>query len=34
MNSEKIMAFLQAHWQFVTLVVGIVLLIGAVRNWN
>ena len=34
MDSEKIMAFLQAHWQFVTLVVGIVLLIGAVRNWN
>lgn len=34
MNSEKIIAFLQVHWQFVTLVVGIVLLTGAVRNWN
>ncbi len=34
MDSEKIMAFLQANWQFVTLVVGIVLLMGAVRNWN
>lgn len=34
MDSEKIMAFLQEHWQFVTLVVGVVVLIGAIRNWN
>lgn len=34
MGDEKIRAFWQAHWQFVTLVAGSVLLIGAVRNWN
>lgn len=34
MDSEKIMAFLQEHWQFVTLAVGVLLLIGAIRNWN
>lgn len=34
MDSEKIMAFLQEHWQIVTVVVGVVVLIGAIRNWN
>ena len=34
MDSEKIMAFLQEHWQIVTLAVGVVVLIGAIRNWN
>lgn len=34
MDSEKIMVFLQEHWQIVTLVVGVVVLIGAIRNWN
>ena len=28
MNSEQITAFLQAHWNFVTLVMGVVFLIG------
>ncbi len=34
MNSEQITAFLQEHWYFFTLVVGVVLLIGAIMNWN
>ena len=34
MNDEKMTAFLQENWQFVTLAVGVVLLIGAIRNWN
>lgn len=34
MDSEKITAFLQEHWEFVCLVAGAVLLLGAIRNWN
>lgn len=34
MDNEKVVAFLQAHWQFVTLAVGVLLLIGAIQNWN
>ena len=34
MNSEQITAFLQEHWNWVTLLIGAVLLIGAIMNWN
>ena len=34
MNSEQITAFLQEHWSWVTLIIGAVLLIGAIMNWN
>ena len=34
MNSEQIMAFLQENHNAVTLIIGIVLLIGAIMNWN
>lgn len=34
MSGEQITAFLQDHWYFVTLVVAVVLLIGAIMNWN
>ena len=34
MCSEQITAFLQEHWDWVTLVIGAVLLIGAIMNWN
>ena len=34
MNNEQITAFLQEHWNWVTLIIGAVLLIGAVMNWN
>ena len=34
MNSEQITVFLQDHWNGVTLIIGIVLLIGAIMNWN
>ena len=34
MNSDQITAFLQEHWNWVTLVIGAVLLIGAVMNWS
>ena len=34
MDSEKITAFFQEHWYFVTLIVGVVILIGSLMNWN
>ena len=34
MNSEQITAFFQEHWYFVTLAVSVVILIGAIMNWN
>ncbi|MFR5495005.1 MAG: immunity 17 family protein [Ruminococcus bicirculans (ex Wegman et al. 2014)] len=34
MGSEKVTAFLQEHWYIVSAIVGVVLLIGAICNWN
>ncbi len=34
MDSEQITTFLQQHWYIVSVVVGVVILIGAIRNWN
>ena len=34
MNSEPITAFLQEHWYIASVIIGAVILIGAVRNWN
>ena len=34
MNSEQITAFLQENHNAVTQIIGIVLLIGAIMNWN
>ena len=34
MNSEQIAVFLQAHWEWVTLIIGIVSVIGSILNWN
>ena len=34
MNSGQITAFLQEQWNWVTLIIGAVLLIGAIMNWN
>ena len=34
MNSKAITAFLQKHWYTASLVAGVVLLIGAILNWN
>ena len=34
MNSEQITAFLQEHWYIVSVNIGVVSLIGAIRNWN
>jgi len=34
MNSEQITAFLQEHWYIVSAIAGVVLLIGAICNWN
>ena len=34
MNSEQITAFLQEHWYIASVVIGAVILIGAIRNWN
>ena len=33
MDSEQI-TFLQEHWNWVTLIIGAVLLSGAIMNWN
>lgn len=34
MNGEQITAFLKEYEEIVTLVVGVVAMIGAIRNWN
>ena len=34
MNGEQIAAFLQEHWEWVTLIMGIVSVVGSIRNWN
>ena len=34
MNAEKITAFLQKNHNAVTLIIGVVLLMGAIMNWN
>ena len=34
MNSEQITAFLQEHWNWVTLIMGIASVVGSIRNWN
>ena len=34
MNSGQITAFLQEQWNWVTLIIGAVLLSGAIMNWN
>ena len=34
MDGEKITAFFQQHWYIVTVIVGVVILIGAIMNWN
>ena len=34
MNSEKITAFLQEHWYIASVIIVVVILIGAIRNWN
>ena len=34
MNSVQITAFLQEHWYIASVIIGVVILIGAIRNWN
>ena len=34
MNSEQITAFLQEHWYIASVIIGVVILIGAIRNWH
>ena len=34
MNSGQITAFLQEHWYIASVIIGGVILIGAIRNWN
>lgn len=34
MNSEQITALLQENWEWINLVFGIILLLGAIMNWN
>ena len=34
MSSEQITAFMQEHWERTTQIIGVILLIGAIMNWN
>ena len=34
MSGEQITAFLQEHWYLASVIIGVVILIGAIRNWN
>lgn len=34
MDSEKIIVFLQEHWYIASVIIGVVILIGSIRNWN
>jgi len=34
MNSGQITAFLQEHWYIASVIIGAVILIGAIRNWR
>lgn len=34
MDSEMISIFLREHWNIVTLLFGVVILLGAIMNWN
>ena len=34
MDSEKTMAFFQEHWYIAVVIIGAVILIGAICNWN
>ena len=34
MNSEQITAFLQEHWYIASVIIGVVILIVAISNWN
>lgn len=34
MDSEMISTFLREHWNIVTLLFGVVILLGAVMNWS
>lgn len=34
MDSEKITAFVQEHWNIILIIAGIVLMAGAALNWN
>lgn len=34
MSQEKIMNFIQEHWYFVMLSIGILVLVGSIFNWN
>lgn len=34
MDHEKIMTFLQEHWYIASIFTGVILLAGAILNWN
>ncbi len=34
MDSDKIMVMAQEHWYYVAALVGVVILVGAIRNGN
>ena len=34
MDREKIMTFLQEHCYIASIFTGVILLVGAIRNWN
>ena len=34
MNSEQMTAFLQEHWYVASVLIGALILVGAICNWN
>lgn len=34
MDGEKITAFFQQYWYIITMIMGVVILIGSIMNWN
>ena len=34
MNAEGIILFLQSRWEIIQIVIGVVCVIGAVRDWD
>lgn len=34
MDYERVSILLQKYWYFITLIVGVIFLIGAIMNWN
>lgn len=34
MDSNQIITFFQQHWYIVTIIIGVIVLLGSIKNWN